>query len=376
MKYFIGGISRDVTTTESLRAYFEIYGEVADAVVMIKDGQSRGFGFVTYADANQLPSDFSQIAHLVDGKQVDVKPAVPEEELRSSMPAIKKLFIGGLTPTTTQDHLVQYFSQFGTLTDAVVMIDPAGHPRGFGFVTYEDATQAEMACGFGQHSIDGKVVDVKIAEPKGSPSLAARPLAPGAYGSAPYGYGAPPQYGAAVPQYAGGMSSYGKGMGAYAPPGPMRGGARPFRQVAHSPNAGSTEHPHSHGAKLFVGGISHDTTENSMMAYFSQFGTVVACEVMRREGISRGFGFVVFTQDDEASYALSQPMHVIDGKQVECKPCQPKGPEPPMRPPMRPYRPGAARAAVGYGRGAAQTYSAGYTPVYATQPQTFRYRPY
>ena len=78
-KVFIGGLSRE-TTTRSLRAYFEWFGDISDVVVM-KDrssGVPRGFGFVTYA--NQIIADHV-IAnrHVVDGKEVEAKPAVPRE---------------------------------------------------------------------------------------------------------------------------------------------------------------------------------------------------------------------------------------------------------------------------------------------------------
>ena len=157
-KFFIGGLARE-TTNETLTAYFEAFGELTDSVVMIKDGRPRGFGFVTYADPNILHSSFVSTVHIVDGKQVDVKPAVPEPELRKSAgvapaypvgvpPAappygakakayapkvaagagVAKLFVGGLTRTTTVDMMVEHFGQFGTLTDAAVMEQVRPHP--------------------------------------------------------------------------------------------------------------------------------------------------------------------------------------------------------------------------------------------------------
>ena len=77
----MGGIDRNLTTSDSLRRYFELFGELSDAVVMMKEGRSRGFGFVTYANPAALPPSFGISLHVVDGKQVDVKSAVPEEEV-------------------------------------------------------------------------------------------------------------------------------------------------------------------------------------------------------------------------------------------------------------------------------------------------------
>lgn len=49
---------------------------------------------------------------------------------------LRKLFIGGISFETTDEDLNTYFSQYGTLTDCVVIKD-GNKSKGFGFVTYE-----------------------------------------------------------------------------------------------------------------------------------------------------------------------------------------------------------------------------------------------
>ena len=50
-KIFVGGLSWQ-TTEASLRFYFEKFGELTDAAIMIdkRTGQPRGFGFITMKD--------------------------------------------------------------------------------------------------------------------------------------------------------------------------------------------------------------------------------------------------------------------------------------------------------------------------------------
>lgn len=67
-KLFVGGISYD-TDRDGLRAAFEEFGEVLDAVVVTDrdTGQSRGFGFVTMADHK----DAARAIKALDGSELD-----------------------------------------------------------------------------------------------------------------------------------------------------------------------------------------------------------------------------------------------------------------------------------------------------------------
>lgn len=69
--------------------------------------------------------------------------------------------------------LANYFSRYGRITDAVVMMDKTtGKPRGFGFVVFEHVSCVEAAIAdYGKHAIDGKWVDVKRATPQDGSAL-------------------------------------------------------------------------------------------------------------------------------------------------------------------------------------------------------------
>ena len=53
-----------------------------------------------------------------------------------------KIFVGGLTPGTTEEILRAHFGQYGEIVDAVVMKDDH-RSRGFGFVTFSDSKAVE-----------------------------------------------------------------------------------------------------------------------------------------------------------------------------------------------------------------------------------------
>ena len=67
--------------------------------------------------------------------------------------------------------------------------------------------------------------------------------------------------------------------------------------------------------KLFVGGLSWDTTDDSLRTFFSQAGTVASASVISDKftGRSRGFGFVEMSTDEEAEKAKTE----LNGKELD-----------------------------------------------------------
>ena len=58
----------------------------------------------------------------------------------------KKLYVGGLPYSTTDEQLQELFSPHGTLQSARVIIDRiSGKSRGFGFVEFNSHSEAEQA---------------------------------------------------------------------------------------------------------------------------------------------------------------------------------------------------------------------------------------
>ena len=82
--------------------------------------------------------------------------------------------------------------------------------------------------------------------------------------------------------------------------------------------------------KLFVGGLSWDTTEDSLRSFFAATGTVVSATVItdKYTGKSKGFGFVEMGSEEEAQKAMqSLNGQQLDGRAVavnEAKPMQPR----------------------------------------------------
>lgn len=85
-KLFVGGLSWN-TTEEGLRKAFERYGEVTEAKTIVdrETGRSRGFGFVTFADAAAANEAMAKMdGSTLDGRTIRVNEAneAPRERRR------------------------------------------------------------------------------------------------------------------------------------------------------------------------------------------------------------------------------------------------------------------------------------------------------
>ncbi|XP_065573367.1 RNA-binding protein Musashi homolog 1-like isoform X2 [Artemia franciscana] len=178
-------------------------------------------------------------------------------------PPPNKLFVGGLSWHTTGEKLKEYFSQFGTVLDVLVMKDPlTQRSRGFAFITFQEASTVDKVLAIPSHTVDGKKIDPKHATPKNKGKLAA-----------------------AVAAAATGRTR-----------------------------------------KIFVGGVSQDTTNEEVKAYFSLFGKVQEAVMLMDQQTKRhrGFGFVTFDDENVVDRICDIHYHTIKNKKVECKKAQPK----------------------------------------------------
>jgi RNA-binding protein Musashi len=209
-KLFVGGLPPSLDR-EELKYIFEAYGFVADTVVLLDPAtqRSRGFGFVTF-DVEKSPRAVQDAIDakplLVHGRAVEVKLATAfvggsgggsqsgaesshlnhesarsvgsagsEREIDSSMPeqSYCRVFVGGLPPEVDREELKYIFETFGTVAEAIVMMDvTTQRSRGFGFVTFDPVdgrNSAQRAIQAQPIPVHGRGVEVKLAMPRIEP---------------------------------------------------------------------------------------------------------------------------------------------------------------------------------------------------------------
>lgn len=79
----------------------------------------------------------------------------------------KKLYVGGLSYSTSQEALKDEFSKAGAVSSATVIMDKmTGRSKGFGFVEYESDEDAAKAMEmFNGKMLDGRTLTVNEARP-------------------------------------------------------------------------------------------------------------------------------------------------------------------------------------------------------------------
>lgn len=87
-------------------------------------------------------------------------------------------------------------------------------------------------------------------------------------------------------------------------------------------DSGSAEKPgRDDDRKMFVGGLSWETTDTQLREYFTKFGDIESINVKTdpNTGRSRGFAFLVFSNPESIDKILCAGEHIISGKKVDPK---------------------------------------------------------
>lgn len=199
------------TTDKELREYFEETGELLMAQVKkdTKTGQSKGFGFIRFADFESQVKAITK-RHCIDGRWCDVRIPLNKDGAPGGLGMggggfnaaggngtstgadqfCRKIFIGRITSEITVDDLREYFNKYGDISDIFI---PKPF-RGFAFVTFSElsANQEVTPELFGDdHIIKGISVHVSHAVPKAEMNYHHQAPPHNPYGSSPYGGGGP-----------------------------------------------------------------------------------------------------------------------------------------------------------------------------------------
>ena len=291
----------DEIETRDLHDTFSVFGNIISCRVVVdkESGKSRGFGFVHFEEESSALQAIEKVnGNVILDKTVYVGLFKRNSE-REDAKQWTNLYVRGIPPHWDGERLKAEFGSFGEIASGLVVMDEAtGKSKGFGYVDYAEHEAAKTA----QAAMDGKMVE------------ATAPVVAAAATAAPA-----TEEGAAA-----------------AKPGMMALNVKRFikrwqhekmkRERAAKRKAQQVKE--YLGKNLYVRNIADEADDEILRKEFEKFGTVSSVRIQRDSDTnrSRGFGFICFTDRDDAGKAL-QEMNgmMLLGKPLYVALWQPKG---------------------------------------------------
>ena len=247
---------------------FSQFGNILSCKVATDDqGNSLGHGFVHFETQQAAQAAIDKVnGKLLAGRKVYVGKFLNKRE-REAAGHVNKIFTNIYVKNLDEESLVDekirdLFSQFGDITSIYIAQDEeTNKPKGFVFVNYASPEMAKRAVEeMNDKEVAGKRLVVCPAQKKNAREAELR-------------------------------SKY-----------------EAMRQERIQKYQ---------GVNLYVKNLSDDIDDERLRAEFTPFGTITSCVIMRDDkGNSRGFGFVCFTQPEEATKAVTE----LNGRMVGNKP--------------------------------------------------------
>ncbi|KPA86638.1 putative polyadenylate-binding protein 1 [Leptomonas pyrrhocoris] len=261
---FVKNLETEVDS-KSLHDLFTKFGAILSCKVMEdEEGKSRGYGFVHFKEETSATDAIVKMNGSTDHANEEKKALYVANFIRRNarlaalVANFTNVYIKQVLPSVNKDVIEKFFAKFGGITSAAACKDKSGRVFAFcNFEKHDDAVKAIEA--MHDHHIDGitapgEKLYVQRAQPRSERLIALRQ-----------------------------------------------------KYMQHQ----------SLGNNLYVRNFDPEFTDADLLELFKEYGNVKSCRVMVSEnGASRGFGFVSFTDADEANAALRE----MNGRMLNGKP--------------------------------------------------------
>ncbi|RMZ76353.1 hypothetical protein DV738_g5024, partial [Chaetothyriales sp. CBS 135597] len=136
---------------KALHDTFSQFGNILSCKVAQDElGNSKGYGFVHYETAEAASNAIKSVnGMLLNDKKVFVGHHIPKRDRQSKFEEMKanftNVYIKNIDEDVTDEEFQKLFEKFGDVISATITRDESGKSRGFGFVNYTDHEAAAKA---------------------------------------------------------------------------------------------------------------------------------------------------------------------------------------------------------------------------------------
>lgn len=251
--------------SKTLYDTFSVFGDILSCkVVTDENDKSLGYGFVHFENDDAAKTAISTVnGKMIANQVVSVQPFKSRKEREGVDQKFTNIYVKNLPADCTLDKLKAYFGKHGKVTSAFMPMDEKNNrPRGFGFINFESHEQASSAI--------NALNDVAWGENKLVVTKA------------------------------------------------QKKSERERELRSRFEQARIERQNKFRGTNLYIKNLADDVNTDKLIEEFKKFGDISSARVMmdQANNKSRGFGFVCFSNSEEATKAVTE----MNGKMVSGKP--------------------------------------------------------
>lgn len=327
---YVGGLHKSVSE-DGITDLFSQSGQV-HSVKILNDKNKPGFNYAFVEFEQEL--DAENALRSLNGKPLSdsnlkINYAYQSSTFNTSQNSEEPLFnifVGDLSPEVDDEALFKFFAVFTSLKQAHVMWDmQTSRSRGYGFVTFANAGDAEMAL----HTMNGKMLNGRAIRCNWASHKHTSNRNNSMRQNGQRGF---------RPQYVRGFNEANLNMGRndspvfipedqqYSiPPQPVGDGQQPIMPNVAIPGNGAVITPHSYDIVLrqtpswqttvYLGNIAHFTQQSDLIPLLQNFGFIVDFKFHPEKGCA----FVKYDTHERAALAIVQLAGFgVNGRPLKC----------------------------------------------------------
>ena len=143
---YVGNLDKSIAE-DVLKQYFQVAGQVVDVKIMVdKKNNHVNYAFVEYLKAHDASVALQTLNGIqIENNKIKINKAFQSQQSTSDENTFN-LFVGDLNIDINDEALSNAFKDFPSYVQAHVMWDmQTGRSRGYGFVSFSDQEQAQIA---------------------------------------------------------------------------------------------------------------------------------------------------------------------------------------------------------------------------------------